>query len=139
MIAIELSEDYLNDLKLFLPLVVGRCNSLGEIFEASSFLFEGDERENKEPILLEHENKKILYDFIKVIKSAKVTWDHESLNEFINSYCQENNFNYRDIGIPLRIAITGSTSSPRIVHIMEILGKQKTLDRLNIYVDTIKN
>ena len=44
-----------------------------------------------------------------------------------------------DIGIPLRIAITGSTSSPSIVHIMEILGKQKTLDRLNINVDTIKN
>ena len=120
-------------------MVVGRCRTLGEIFEASSFLLEGDKRENIEPILLENENKKILYDFTKEIKSANLTWHHESLNEFISSYCEENNLKYRDIGLPLRIALTGSTSSPSIVHIMEILGKQKTIDRLKINVDTIRN
>ena len=42
---------------------------------------------------------------------------------------------FRDIGVPLRIALTGSTSSPSIVHIMEILGEQKTLDQLNLIID----
>ncbi len=136
---INLSESCSNDLRRFLPLVVGRCSSLGEIFNASSFLLEGAQLENKEPILLEHEDKKILFDFVMKIKSTSLTWDHENLNEFINIYCQENNFKYREIGVPLRIAITGSTTSPSIVHIMEILGKQKTLDRLNINVGSIKN
>ena len=49
--------------------------------------------------------------------------------------CEENSLKFRDIGIPLRIALTGSTSSPSIVHIMEILGEHQTLDRLNINVD----
>ena len=136
---LKLSESYSNDLRRFLPLVIGRCSSLGEIFKACSFLFEGNEFENKEPILLEHENKKKLYDFTTAIKSANLTWDHENLNNFISDYCQENNFKYRDIGVPLRIAITGSTSSPSIAHIMEILGKKKTLHRLNINIDSIKN
>jgi len=136
---LKLSESCSNDLRRFLPLVVGRCSSLGEIFEACSFLFEVDEFENKETTLLEHENKKILYDFTNAITSTNLTWDHESLNEFINSYCQENNFKFRDIGLPLRIVITGSASSPSIAHIMEILGKKKTLHRLNINVDSIKN
>ena len=136
---LKLSESTSNDLRHFLPLIIGRCCSLGEIFEACSFLFEGYEFENKEPILLEHENKKILYDFTIAIRSANLSWDHESLNGFISSYCQENNFKFRDIGVPLRIAITGSTSSPSIVHIMEILGKQRSLERLNLNVEPIKN
>ena len=136
---LKLSESYSNELRRFLPLVIGRCSSLGEIFKACSFLFEENEFENKELILLEHENKKKLYDFTNAIKSANLTWDHENLNNFISDYCQENNFKYRDIGVPLRIAITGSTSSPSIAHIMEILGKKKTLHRLNINVDSIKN
>ena len=136
---LNLSESCSSDLRRFLPLVVGRCSSLGEIFEACSFLFEGNEFENKEPILLEHENKKKLYDFTTAIKSARLTWNNENLNNFISDYCQENNFKYRDIGVPLRIAITGSTSSPSIAHIMEILGKEKTLCRLKINFDSIKN
>ena len=136
---LKLSESCSNDLKRFLPLIVGRCSSLGEIFEACSFLFEGNESKNREKISLENGNKKILYDFTIAIKSANLTWDHESLNEFISSYCEKNNFKYRDIGVPLRIAITGSTSSPSIAHIMEILGKEKTLYRLKNNVDSIKN
>ena len=81
----------------------------------------------------------MLFNFASEIKAINLTWDHESLNGFISSYCQENNFKFCDIGVPLRIAITGSTSSPSIAHIMEILGKEKTLCRLKINVDSIKN
>ena len=69
------------------------------------------------------------------IKSADFDWNSKLLNEFINTYCEESDLKFRDIGIPLRIALTGSTSSPSIVHIMEILGEHQTLDRLNINVD----
>ncbi len=136
---IKLSDTSSSDLRRYLPLVVGRCNSLGELFETSSFLFEKDEIESKKKALLENENRKVLFQFVSTIKSTKLTWDHESLNEFINTYCRENNLKYRDIGVPLRIAITGSTSSPSIVHIMEILGKERSLERLNMNVDPIKN
>jgi glutamyl-tRNA synthetase len=69
------------------------------------------------------------------IKSANVAWNSKLLKEFINTYCEKSNLKFRDIGIPLRIALTGSTSSPSIVDIMEILGEHQTLDRLNIYVE----
>ena len=69
------------------------------------------------------------------IKSENFGWNSKILNEFINTYCEESNLKFRDIGIPLRIVLTGSTSSPSIVHIMEILGQHETLDRLNINVD----
>ena len=78
-------------------------------------------------------------EFVAAIKSINLIWNSEYLNNFINTYCKKNNLKFRDIGVPLRIALTGSTSSPSIVHIMEILGEEKTLDRLNLSIDLIKN
>ncbi len=72
---------------------------------------------------------------MSAIKSANVTWNSNFLNKFITSYCEEGDLNFRDVGIPLRIAITGSTSSPSIANIMEILGEHQTLDRLNISIE----
>ena len=132
----SLSETISGNLRQYLPLVVERCTSLGEIFDASSFLFEADEvRDKKALALLDDDSRKILSDFVYAIKSANFAWNSNLLKDFINTYCKENSLKFRDIGIPLRIALTGSTSSPSIVHIMEILGEHQTLDRLNIYVD----
>ena len=133
---ITLSENLLEKLRLYLPLVVERCNTLGEIFEASSFLFEKDKVVYKKSLsLLTVENKSVLTDFVTAIKSKNFNWNSECLTELINNYCQENNFKFRDIGVPLRIALTGSTSSPSITHIMEILGEHQTINRLNINLD----
>ena len=133
---INLSETISGKLRQYLPLIVERCISLGQIFDASSFLFEGDEvRDKKALALLDDNSRKILSDFMHAIKSANFAWNSKLLKEFINTYCEEKNLKFRDIGIPLRIALTGSTSSPSIVDIMEILGEHQTLDRLNINVD----
>ena len=133
---IDLSETISEKLRQYLPLIIERCNSLGEIFDASSFLFEADEvRDKKSLALLDDNSRKILSDFIYAIKSANFDWNSELLKEFINTYCKEGNLKFRDIGIPLRIALTGSTSSPSIVDIMEILGEHRTLDRLNNNVE----
>ncbi len=133
---LSLSETISEKLRQYLPLVVERCTSLGEIFEASLFLFEADElRDKKALAMLDDNSRKIISNFVHAIKSANFAWDSKLLNEFINTYCEESSLKFRDIGIPLRIALTGSTSSPSIVHIMEILGEHQTLDRLNIIVD----
>ena len=129
---VNLTETCIDRLRHFLPLVSERCSSLGEIFEAASFLFErGTDRQKKSSALLNDRSKEIIKDFITSINSAKLIWEAKHLEEFINSYCDENNLKFRDIGLPLRIVITGSTSSPSIVHIMEILGEAEILDRLN--------
>ncbi len=133
---ISLSETISEKLRQYLPLVIERCTSLGEIFEASSFLIEADEFIDKKALaLLDDNSRKIISNFVYAIKGTNFAWNSKLLNEFINNYCEESSLKFRDIGIPLRISLTGSTSSPSIVHIMEILGKHQTLDRLNIYVD----
>ena len=70
--------------------------------------------------------------FATSIGSTQLKWEANYLEAFINSYCDENKLKFRDIGLPLRIIITGSMSSPSIVHIMEILGEEEILKRLKI-------
>ncbi len=131
---VNLSETCIGRLRNFIPLVFERCSSLGEIFESASFLFENeDDRTKKSLVSLEGKSKSIIKDFASSMKSTNLTWKAEDLEEFINSYCKKNNLKFRDIGVPLRVLITGSTSSPSIAHIMEILGATETLHRLNIY------
>ena len=131
---VNLSETCIERLRKFLPLVFERCSSLGEIFESASFLFENeDAKTEKSTVSLDDKSKSIIKGFASSIQSTNLTWKAEYLEKFINSYCEKNNLNFRDIGVPLRILITGSTSSPSIVHIMEILGTSETLHRLNIY------
>ncbi len=133
---INISQSCSMKLSLFLPLVVKRCATLGEIFESSLFLFEEENvRVKKVLALLDNSSKKTLAEFVAAIKSNNLIWNAECLNNFINTYCQQNNLKFRDIGVPLRIALTGSTSTPSIVHIMEILGEKETLDRLNLNID----
>ena len=77
---INLSETISENLRQYLPLVVERCTSLGEIFDASSFLFEADEfREKKALALLDDNSRKILSDFVYAIKSANFAWNSKLL------------------------------------------------------------
>ena len=130
---VNLTEICIDRLRKFLPLVSERSSSLGEIFEAASFLFESVTVQRKNPgDLLDDRSKDIIKDFTTSINSTQLKWEAKHLEAFINSYCDENNLKFREIGLPLRAIITGSTTSPSIVHIMEILGVDEILDRLNI-------
>ena len=133
---INLSQSCSRRLRHYLPLTLQRCNTLGDIFDDSSFLFEEDEVIYKKALaLLSDENKAILTDFAIKIKLRNFKWNSECLTEFINAYCQENNYKFHNIGVTLRIAVTGKTASPSIVQIMEILGETRTLKRLNKIFD----
>ncbi len=129
---VNLTDICIDRLRKFLPLVSERCSSLSEIFEAASFLFESVTAGGKNSLnLLDDKSKDIIKDFIISINSKQVKWEAKHLEAFINSYCDENNLKFSEIGIPLRVIITGSKISPSIVHIMEILGADEILDRLN--------
>ena len=133
---VNLTDSCIERLKQFLPLVSDRCSSLGEIFNAASFLFEGVAvGKEKSLTLLDDRSKEVIKGFATSIGSTQLIWEANYLEAFINSYCDENKLKFRDIGLPLRIIITGSTSSPSIVHIMEILGEAEILNRLKIDIN----
>ena len=60
------------------------------------------------------------------------SWKKDDLNSHIQRFLEDNTLKMRDIGLPLRAAITGTKQSPSIVDIMSVLGKVETLTRLRV-------
>ena len=63
---------------------------------------------------------------IKEISSLK----KENLEVIINELIKENNTNFKGVGQPLRIALTGTRFGPSIYDIIISLGKEEVIKRL---------
>ncbi len=61
---------------------------------------------------------------------TNITWKKDDLNSHIQRFLEDNSLKMRDIGLPLRAAITGTKQSPSIVDIIAVLGEAETLARL---------
>jgi glutamyl-tRNA synthetase len=59
-----------------------------------------------------------------------VSWEKDNLGSHIQRFLEDHGLKMRDVGLPLRAAITGTKQSPSIVDIMAALGEAETLARL---------
>ena len=57
-------------------------------------------------------------------------FDRENLEPLINELIKSNNTNFKGVGQPLRIALTGSKYGPGIYDIIVSLGREEVLKRL---------
>lgn len=77
----------------------------------------------------------VLRDLLPAL--ADTPWSHEALEKTLNEFCGARNLGMGKVAQPLRVAITGTTVSPAIHDTLLILGKDKTLARINRCLKTI--
>ena len=63
-------------------------------------------------------------------------WGVSELKPAVDEFMVENNLKMRDIGLPLRAALTGSKQSPSIIDIMAALGATETSRRIRSACDS---
>jgi glutamyl-tRNA synthetase len=57
------------------------------------------------------------------------SFDHKSLEDLAAAYLEETGLKFKALAQPIRVAITGSTTSPGLFETMDVLGKTRTLAR----------
>lgn len=62
--------------------------------------------------------------------SALGEWTPESIKGLIKERVRQSGLRFKDIGMPLRLALTGRAETPDISEVAAILGKEETLARL---------
>ena len=79
--------------------------------------------------------------FSKVIAAlvALESFDEKSLEGAFQSVLNELGIKFGKVAQPVRVALTGGTVSPGIFEIIEVLGKEEVLKRLERAVETIGN
>ena len=85
--------------------------------------------------------KPAVQDLLKDLSSDLEKWtdfSEKALEDLFVAFMEEKQIKLGKIAQPLRVALTGKTASPGIFEVMDTLGKEKVLARINKAVDHIQ-
>ncbi len=108
-----------------------RVKTLLELADNSLFYFTNDEIsfDEKALLVIASDKMNMLPKLINELEKLS-GWNHDSLFECSKSYGESIDLKLGKIMEPVRVAITGSTASPSMFEVMELLGKNESLRRL---------
>jgi glutamyl-tRNA synthetase len=126
----EIKSDKVEKIKKSLTFLKNKAKTLEDIFNNSKYIIFDEVNFNKEDFkLIDDKAKKIISAFAnKFLKVDKLT--KEKLEPIINELIKSNDTNFKGVGQPLRIALTGSKFGPGIYDIIMSLEKEEVTKRL---------
>ena len=113
-----------------------KAKSLEDIYNNAKYIIEDEiEIEPKELSLIDEKSKKIINDFLNKIKETSLL-NKETLEKHFNKIIEEHKTNFKGVGQPMRIALTGSKFGPGIYDIILSLDKEELQKRLSKFKKT---
>lgn len=115
-----------------LSLVQERMKKLSEFDSLVNFFFE-PVKSSKEDFLPkakdQEDSKKILVTLSEAL--ANIAWTAEVLEKEISQYQENTDWSRKDLFMTLRKVVTGREATPPLFETLAIIGKEKTLERLD--------
>ena len=126
----EIKSDKKDKIKESLTFLKNKAKTLEDIFNNGQYIIVNEVSFNQDDMkLIDEKAKKVISGFIKQFaKLDKLS--KEILEPIINELIKSNDTNFKGVGQPLRIALTGSKFGPGIYDIIISLGKDEALKRL---------
>lgn len=128
-----LSKDLLIN-KTLLNLLRQRLNKFSEIKKELFFL--NDQIYQPELLIYKTTDKKTSLKILEQIKKLLISYqgdlNQNQLKQYFQNYIQKNNLKLGEVLWPFRIALAGQRDSPDVFEMAEILGKEKTLMKIEV-------
>ena len=127
----NLSEKKIKSLSIVMPEILKRCKNIKDIEKNINFII------NERPIKIDNEANKLINDvslnslekLSKILKKLD-KWDANEIEHTIKNFLEDEGLNFKDIGLPLRAVLVGFLSPIGINTIIESLGKDEVLARI---------
>jgi glutamyl-tRNA synthetase len=117
-------------IKPSLTFLKNKAKTLEDIYNNSKYIIFDEINFNQEDLkLIDDKTKEIITTF-KIKISALANLNKDTLEPIINDLIKEYATNFKGVGQPLRIILTGSKFGPGIYDIIISLGKQEVEKRL---------
>ena len=134
-LARKLNDDEFIRLVKSLQSLKQRSNNLNDLatsalFYMTSQFYDLDEKAKK---IVANPNKEILSLVVKTLEQIEI-WKEENIEQNIRDMIENNNLKFGDVGQPLRVILTGTLKSPGIFEVINLLGKDLCLKRINRYL-----
>ena len=108
-----------------------RSKTLLEMAQKSLFYFQEIAYEPEaEEKFLTPESLKLLEDLLSVLKGAAV-FTQDELKRILTAFIETRGIKLGAVAQPLRVALTGTTVSPGIFEVMEVMGRDMVLTRIS--------
>jgi glutamyl/glutaminyl-tRNA synthetase len=109
-----------------------RAVKLDDLVASSEIYLDGFTKKlDEQDLEIVKNNSAILKDLKEVILAIE-NWTHDGIKDAINDFAVLKNLKFKDFGKPLRIALAFSSSSAGgIFDVLEILGKEESLKRID--------
>jgi glutamyl-tRNA synthetase len=126
----EIQKDKENKIKQSLNFLKNKAKTMEDIFNNSQYIINDEVNFNKEDLkLIDDKAKKIILEFNDKFKKIN-NLNRENLEPIVEDLIKSNETNFKGVGQPLRIALTGSKFGPGIYDIIISLGKNDVEKRL---------
>ena len=127
----EIKSNKKDKIKKSLTFLKNKAKTLEDIFDNGQYIIVDEVSFNQEDMkLIDTKAKKVISDFNnqfeKIDKLSK-----ETLEPIVNEIIKSNDTNFKGVGQPLRIALTGSKFGPGIYDIIISLDKEEVIKRLS--------
>jgi len=136
----NISTDSGPDLSDLVSVQKDRIETVKDLAEHSAFFYEDFKKYDEkmaekylQPVLLKP--FKALYEEF----DNNTSWDNENIKSILNKLAEEFDIKIGKLAQPLRVAITGKNVSPGIYDTVRLLGREKTLKRLNNAIKFIES
>ena len=111
-------------------LIKERANFVSEFWELSSFFFEEptsyDEKATKN---WKEETPRLMQELISVLENV-VEFKSENIETIVKDWLTQNEIGMGKIMQPFRLSLVGALKGPHLFDIVEIIGKEETIKRL---------
>jgi len=116
-----------------------RAKGLVDLVETSRYFFEDFESYDEKA--MKKQFKRGVDDTLQALHaklSALSHWNPEAIQAAINSTCEDLELKLGKVGPPLRLAVAGTPMSPGLDITLNLVGKERTLERITRAIETIK-
>ena len=117
-------------IKPSLTFLKNKAKTLEDIYINSKYIIFDDVSFDKEDLeLIDNKAKKILAEFKNAVKEIKIL-NKQSLEPIVNKLINTHETNFKGVGQPIRVVLTGSKFGPGVYDIIISLGKEEVIKRL---------
>lgn len=123
------------------PLEQGRAATLLELAEALAFLFSEEIVYDADLLIWRKGTKEEAHDRLENLKEYfgewTGDWSASALEEHVLPWIKENGWGNGDVLWPLRVALSGKKNSPGPFELAGVLGREKTLERIDEAIEKL--
>ena len=126
----EIKSNKIDKIKKSLIFLKNKAKTLEDIFNNGQYIILDEVSFNQEDMkLIDDKAKKVITDFNNQLKQLDKL-SKATLEPIVNELIKSNDTNFKGVGQPLRIALTGSKFGPGIYDVIISLDKEEVIKRL---------